>query len=120
MIQVIENVPANIAAFRAIDKVEAHHYKEVVIPVIDALVERQGKINFLLVLENHLSDFTIGALLQDLGVGLNHFTQWHKMAIVSNSKAIRTFTDIFSYVAPGEAKGFRHGELSQAIEWAST
>lgn len=42
------------------------------------------------------------------------------MAIISESTAINTFTDIFSYIAPGEAKGFTHGELEKAKEWVST
>ncbi len=65
-------------------------------------------------------NFTAGAILQDLGVGLKHFTKWHKMAIVSESAGINTFTDIFSYVAPGEAKGFTHKELEQAKAWVSS
>ena len=120
MIQVITEVPSNVAAFRALGEVDAADYKKIVIPVIDELVKRQGKINFLLVLDTPLKDFTAGAIVQDLGVGLKHFTKWHKMAIVSESGAINTFTDFFSYIAPGDAKGFTHAELKEAISWVSS
>ena len=120
MIQLINDAPNNVAAFRAIGKVDKSDYDNLVIPTIDKLVERQGKINFMLVLDTDLTDFTIGAIMQDLGVGLKHFTKWHKMAIVSKSAAINTFTDLFSYVAPGEAKGFNHDQIDEATRWVST
>jgi len=41
------------------------------------------------------------------------------MAIVTDQKAVETFTDLFSYVSPGEAKGFELSELDQAIVWVS-
>lgn len=120
MISVIDSAPSNVAAFRAIGEVDKDDYKTVVIPVIDKLLQKQDKINFLLVLDTKMKNFTAGAILSDLGVGLKHFTKWHKMAIVSESEAINKFTDIFSYIAPGEAKGFTHEQLKLAEEWVSS
>ena len=120
MIEVISNAPSNVSAFRAKGHVSADDYKQLLIPVIDKQVKEQGKINFLLELDTALSEFSIGALLQDMGVGLKHFSKWHKMAIVSDSPAIKGFTDAFSYIAPGEAKGFSHAELEKAMSWVSS
>lgn len=116
----MNDVPDNVAGFRATDKVTKADYENVVIPKIDEHVKQQGKINFMLVLDTKMSNFSFGAILEDLGVGLKHFSKWHKMAIVSESNAINKFTDIFSYVAPGEAKGFTHAELEEAKTWVST
>ena len=120
MITIMEDAPANVAAFRASGEVTREDYENVVIPTIDALVEKQDSINFMLVLDTALSNFTMTAFMKDLGVGLKHFTKWHKMAIVSESNAINNFTDFFSYIAPGEAKGFTHTELDEATIWVST
>ena len=70
MISGITNAPDNVVAFRATGDVDKDDYKNVVIPVIDALVKKQGKINFTLVLDTAIKNFSIGAFLQDLGVGL--------------------------------------------------
>lgn len=120
MISIIKDVPENIVAFRATGDVNKADYENVVIPAIDDLVKLKGKINFMLVLDTSLGNFTISALFKDLSVGLKHFTKWHKMAIVSESEGINTFTDLFSYIAPGEAKGFTHAELTKAINWVSS
>jgi hypothetical protein len=41
------------------------------------------------------------------------------MAIVTDQKTVENFTDAFSYVAPGEAKGFTLDDLVEAIAWVS-
>lgn len=120
MINVIKDAPENVAAFRATREVDKQDYDTVVIPTIDGLVKKQDKINFMLVLDTSLSNFSIAALLKDIGIGLKHFTKWHKMAIVSESGTINSFTDIFSFIAPGEAKGFTHAQLTEATKWVST
>lgn len=120
MISLINNAPQNTAAFHAAGEVTKADYDNVVIPAVDALVKKQDSINFMLVLDTSLGNFTIAALLKDLGLGLKHFTKWHKMAIVSGSGAINTFTDIFSYIAPGEAKGFTHAQIEEAMAWVSS
>jgi hypothetical protein len=120
MISKINSAPSNVAAFRATGEVTKSDYDNVVIPGIDALVAKQDKINFLLVVDTEMKNFTLGALLKDLGVGLKHFTKWHKMAIVSEEGGVIKFTDFFSYIAPGEAKGFTHAELEEAKQWVSS
>ena len=114
------SAPENVAAFRATGEVNKNDYNKVVIPVIDALVQKQDSINFLLVLDTGISNFTAGAILKDLAVGLKHFSIWHKMAIVSENSAVNTFTDLFSYIAPGEAKGYTHAALEEAKKWVSS
>ena len=42
------------------------------------------------------------------------------MAIVSDQEGVRTFTDAFSFVAPGEAKGFTTSEYEEAKEWVAS
>lgn len=120
MISLINTAPSNVAAFRATGEIDKDDYKNVVFPAIEELLKKQDKINFMLVLDTDMKNFTAGAILSDLGVGLKHFTKWHKMAIVSGSEAINKFTDIFSYVAPGEAKGFTHQQLEEAQSWVSS
>ncbi len=120
MISLIKDMPGNVAAFRATGEVDKNDYNEVVIPVIEAMNKKEDKLNFLFVLDTSLKNFSLGAFMKDLGVGLKHFSKCHRMAIVSESGAMNTFTDIFSYLSPGEAKGFTHAELSKAKAWVSS
>lgn len=118
MIRRIEDVPANMVAFRSSGEVTADDF----IPVREAvarLVEQTGTLNYMLVLDNSPADFTIGAWLQDALLGLKHLTRWNRAAIVSDSETVRKFTDVFSKLMPGEFRGFEKEEYAEAVTWTS-
>jgi len=118
MIQKISNVPDNMVAFRASGEVTKEDFENV-FPEVEALVERTGKLNYLLELETSPADFTMGAWLQDALLGIKNITKWNRAAIVSDSEGVRNFTDAFSKVMPGEFRGFPISELEHAIDWVS-
>jgi hypothetical protein len=119
MLTIIENLPPHVLGVRASGEVTANDLKTVLLPGLEGLTKRYNEIYYLLVLETKVGNFTAGAWLQDAMAGVKHLTQWKKMAIVSDQKAVENFTDIFSYVTPGEAKGFSHDELQEAISWVT-
>lgn len=119
MLTPIENLPSYVFGVKANGNIDAEDLKNVLLPGLEKLTKQYNEIYYLLVLETKVENFTLGAWLQDAFVGIKHFTQWKKMAIVTNQKTVENFTDIFSYLAPGEAKGFSLDELDEAISWVS-
>jgi len=108
MITQIENLPSNIVGFKASGEISEKDFTETVIPKVKALIAKTDKLNYLLVLETSVKNFTIGAWMKDAMMGIKHLTKWNKAAIVSDVEAIRNFTNFFSYLMPGEFKGFEH------------
>jgi hypothetical protein len=119
MIDYIQDLPSNIVGFKAIGEITEKDFTETVMPKVKALIDKTDKLNCLLVLETSLKNFTVGAWMKDAMMGIKHITKWNRAAIVSDVEAIRSFTDIFSYLIPGEFKGFEHKDLQQAIDWVS-
>jgi hypothetical protein len=119
MIQHLENLPKNIVGFKAVGEITEKDFSDTILPKVQALINETDKLNYLLVLETSLSNFTIGAWMQDAMMGIKNLTKWNRVAIVSDVEAIRNFTNFFSYLIPGEFKGFEHKELQQAIDWVS-
>lgn len=119
MIQIINEVPSNVAGFKASGEVTQEDYINIVEPHIKKLVERSGELNFLLQLDTELGNFTAGAWLRDVMVGLKNFTKWNRSVIVTDDETIIKFTDNFSMFAPGEFKGFRKSEFQEAVDWIS-
>ncbi len=119
MLSPIENLPPYVFGVKASGEVTADDLKNVLLPGLESLTKRYNEIYYILVLETEVENFTAGAWLQDAFAGLKHITQWKKMAIVTDQKAVENFTDVFSYVAPGEAKGFTLEQLQEAIAWVS-
>ncbi|MXV14535.1 STAS/SEC14 domain-containing protein [Hufsiella ginkgonis] len=120
MIELISGLPSDVAGFRATGEITKDDYETVVFPEIDKLIERTGKIRFLLVIDTGLKNFTIGAWWEDLWLGLKNFTKWERIAIVSDSTIINRFSDVFATIVPGaESKGFDKSDFASAKAWVA-
>lgn len=107
----------NIVAFRALAEVTKDDFLAIVVPAVEHLVKQTNEINFLLVLDTDIKNFTAGAWLQDALLGLKHLGKWNRAAIVTDSEEIITFTNGFSYVVPGEFHGFKKEAFNKALNW---
>ena len=119
MLTVLNDLPDHVLAVRATGEVTKQDLTSVLLPAFQAKVNAYDKINYLLVLDTEIGNFSAGAWLQDVKAGLKHFTKWNKIAVVTDQPGVEKFTDIFSLAVPGSARGFTSRELPQAIEWVS-
>ncbi|HEX8021906.1 STAS/SEC14 domain-containing protein [Mucilaginibacter sp.] len=119
MLQIINNLPPHVVGIRASGEVNSQDMETVLLPEINKLVNRQGKINYLLVLDTGVQNFTLAAWWDDLKLGLKNFTNWHRIAIVTDQKGVEWFTDIFRFMVPGNSRGFSHDQLEEAKNWIS-
>jgi hypothetical protein len=120
MIQELPGMPANMVGFRATGAVSKDDFDSIVTPAVEAIVKKTGELNYLLWIDTPLHNFTVGAWWEDALLGIKKISRWKRAAIISDSTGINTFTNIFSYVVPGEFKGFKPSELNKAVEWVST
>ena len=118
MIVQIPDVPNNMVGFRADGEVTKEDF-EMVKEEVAQLVEKTGKLNYLLFLDNSPKDFTLGAWLQDALLGISNITKWNRAAIISDSEAVIKFTDVFSKLMPGEFRGYAKTEYAKAVNWVS-
>lgn len=118
MITEITGLPETMVGFRADSEVTKEDFEKVHTKVAH-LVEKQGKLNYMLVLDNSPKDFTMGAWLQDALLGIKHITKWNRAAIVTDIDGVITFTDAFSKVMPGEFRGYKKAEYDAAVSWVS-
>ncbi|MEO5893458.1 MAG: STAS/SEC14 domain-containing protein [Ferruginibacter sp.] len=119
MLTIMNDLPPHVLGVRATGTVSKQDFDDTLKPALDELKKRTGKINYLLLLETSVSNFTLGAWMDDLLIGLKHFTNWNRIAIVTDQKLVEKFSDMFGYLVPGDAKGFTLDELSAAKEWVS-
>jgi Protein of unknown function (DUF3478). len=118
MIEQIHNLPDNMVGFRSSGEVTQDDFK-LVNTKVSELVQKTGKLNYLLYLENSPADFTFGAWIQDALLGIKNITKWNRAAIISDSETVDKFTSFFSKIMPGEFKVFHKNDLERAIEWTS-
>ncbi|WP_316829293.1 STAS/SEC14 domain-containing protein [Pedobacter aquatilis] len=119
MLAEITGLPDNIFAVRATGEVDSNDLKNVLLPGLQRTADRFNEIRYMLVLDTAVKNFTAGAWIQDAKAGLQHFTQWKKIAIVTSEKSVEWFTAIFNMATPGRSKGFKPDELEKAEAWLS-
>jgi hypothetical protein len=120
MLRFIKDLPEHVIGIHAVGEVNKDDYEKVLVPRLDELVARQGEINYLLILETEIKNFTAGAWWDDLKLGLKHFTKWNKIAVVTDQKGVEWFSDLFRFFIPGKSKGFPLAKLNEAIDWISS
>ncbi|HEY2648734.1 MAG TPA: STAS/SEC14 domain-containing protein [Puia sp.] len=119
MITVMKDIPAYVAGFTASGEVTKADYEKVLIPRIEEAYKEHGHIHFLFELKTEVGNFTMAAWWKDLMVGLEHFSKWKKMAIVSDQKAVEKMSTYISPVLPGKTRGFSLQEIDQAKTWVA-
>jgi len=118
MIQVID-APENVVAFRALGEVTKDDYQSIMAPAVEKLAERINEINFLFLIDTDLENFTAAAWMQDAMIGLKNLGKWNRAAIVTDSERAITFTNGFSYIVPGEFRGYKKESYQEAMNWVS-
>ncbi len=119
MIEVIPGLPAFVTAFRATGIVTRDDYDTIINPLVKSVVTAFNKVNYMLILNTELKNYTAGAWIEDALLGMRYFTKWKKIAIVTDKDSIKKFTDTFGKLIPGETKGFKMEDISLAKQWIS-
>jgi len=119
MIEKIPDLPNNILGFTAKGTITAIDYETVIIPAVEELFSREGKVRFLYHLGEDFKGFEAAAMWDDMKLGLKHLAGWERIAIVSDIEWIRAAIKIFGLVIPGHVRMFHNNELADATRWIS-
>ncbi len=119
MITVLADTPENVAAFQASGTVTKEDFENLVFPHVDAKVNTYSELNFLMLLNTDVENFTFEAWIQDVLLGLKNIVRWNRAAIVTDQKGVQNFTAIFSVLMPGEFKSYPVEDLENALFWCA-
>lgn len=119
MLRFIGDMPTHVLGIHATGEVTREDIEKELMPRLNELVEKQGAINYLLILETQVRNFTAGALLQDIKAGLKYYSKWNKIAVVTDQTGLMLFSSIFRLFIPGKSKVFPLNKLDEAVIWVS-
>src|SRR5688572_16997003 len=83
MIRQLPNTPSNVVAFEAEGEITKPDFTETVMPAVEKAVKQHDELNYLLLLNTELKNFTMQAWMQDALLGLKNITKWRRVAIVT-------------------------------------
>lgn len=119
MVYHLHNLPSNIVGFNAIGNSTEKDFSETIFPKVKQRFAKIEQLNYFLVHESTVKNFTADACLKDALINIKKLTNWKRVAIVSDSNAKRNFADLFSCLVPKEFKGFEQKNMLKAIDWVA-
>jgi hypothetical protein len=119
MLQVINDLPPHVIGIHGFSDVTETEYRDSLVPLIDDLLKRNKKINFILILESDIKNFTFDSWLINVNIGFNYFWDWNKIAVVTDQGGLFIYSDIFKIFIPGKFRKFALNELDKAFKWVA-
>jgi hypothetical protein len=117
MIEQLSGFPENVLGLRISGHVTRDDYQTVVIPVVEAAFKREEKLNIFCQVESDFAGLDLGALWDDLKVGLGNFRRWERIAVVTDIAWIGNALNVFGFLKPGQVRVFPVAEADQARAW---
>jgi hypothetical protein len=118
MIELLTDLPDGVIGFRGHGEIHAADYTDVLLPAIDEVLGRGEPLRVVLVFES-FDGLSGGAFWQDLKMGVEHFTDWQRIALVTDVKWMVHATHLFGWMTPGEMKHFPIDQLDAAVAWTA-
>lgn len=119
MVERIPDLPPDVIGFTAKGTVTADDYESMIIPAVEEMFSRRGKVRFLYHLGESFSGFEAEAAWDDTKLGLKHLSGWEKMAIVSDVEWIRAAVKVFGLAIRGHVRVFHDRDLAEARRWVA-
>ena len=119
MISVLPGFPDDVLAFEASGQVSATDYERVLMPAVEAALEKQDRLRMLYSFAADFSGFDMGAAWDDAKIGLRHLNRWERIAVVSDLEWLRLFVQGMGFLMPAAVRVFGRGDFAKAKDWVS-
>ena len=119
MIEPVEGAPVGVLAFKAVGKVEAADYENVLTPAIEAAIAEHGKVRLVYELGSEFDGYSVGATWEDMKLWTPHLRSWERCAVVTDHGLIADAIRAFAMLMPGQVKVFPVSARDGALAWAA-
>jgi hypothetical protein len=117
MFKIIKGLPKNVLGVEAHGKITDADYQKVLIPHANEMLAKHPLINVLYVAGKDFKGYDSTAVWGDEIFGLNHWSNFNCIAVVTDVTWLRTAVHLFSPLFPGALKIFDLSDLSVAKDW---
>ncbi len=117
MIEVLKGFPENVVAFACHGQVTQSDYTTVFNPVVADAFKAHDKLRLYYETAADFAGIDPAAAWEDTKVGLAHWRNWERMAVVTDVEWIRRAMKLFMFMMPGELRVFPSTQAAQAREW---
>lgn len=117
MIEFMEESRGDTLAIRAGGKLTEDDYTDVLIPKLESLLHKYGKLKVLFHMGEDFEGWEPGAAWDDAKFGLKHKDDFAKLAVVGGPRWVEWCMKLSSWLMEGEVRSFDGNELQEARDW---
>ena len=117
MIEQLTGFPANVMAFVCKGRVTKQDYETVLVPAVSEALKKHDKVRLYYETAGDFSGIDPGAVFTDFKVGMEHFTSWERVAVVTDVDWIKHTMQFFSFMMPAQMKIFPLSQAAEARAW---
>jgi hypothetical protein len=117
MIEHLAGFPENVCAFECHGHVTRDDYTSVLVPAVQTAFTNHDKVRLYYETAADFTGIDPSAVWQDTAVGLSHFLDWERIAVVTDVGWIRSSFLFFTFLMPAPMKVFSGAESDEARRW---
>ena len=118
MMTLLEGYADNVLALEASGTISADDYTEVLLPALHERLAHHRQLRLVYRFKEDFDGFTAGAAWEDSKVGMHHFLNFERIALVTDMEWLRRTLRGFSFALPGEVRIYSLAEMDAASAWA--
>jgi SpoIIAA-like len=107
-----------VLVVEASEKLSNADYQDVLRPALEKTINEHGKLRVVIVFAAKFEGMDGGAFWQDLTMGVQEWSKWERVALVSDQAWMRDGLHLFGWAIPGKARAFGVAEREAAVAWA--
>jgi hypothetical protein len=119
MLELLTDAPEGVIAVKAVGTLTAEDYRDVLDPVVEEVLAEHDGLRAVIVLGPEWDGMTVGAVWQDLRIGLGKISKWQRCAVVTDRDWVEHAMKAFAWIEPGDVKTFELDDLDDAMTWAA-
>lgn len=120
MIEILKGFPDTVLAAKASGEITTEDYRDVLVPVAEAKFAKHGKVRVYYEIGADFSAMDFGAMWEDTRLGLGHWSDWDKIAIVTDVGWIADTMKLMKVFMPQPIRVFSGAEANEARDWVSS
>jgi len=117
MIELLRGFPDNVVAIKCHGEVTRKDYDTVLVPAVEKALTSHDKIRLLYEAGPEFDGVDAGAAWEDFKVGMEHFSRWERIAVITDVTWISLATRLFSIFLPGTIRIYPTADAAKARLW---
>jgi hypothetical protein len=117
MMRLLDGFPPDVVAVATTGRLTRADYETVLIPRLEAAAASHRKLRCYYQLDEPFAGMDAGAAWDDARVGIEYWTRWERVAVVTDVAWIAHLLDALRFLMPGRVRAFPTAQADDARAW---